>query len=110
MPKLVSRRETVLMRTHIDRATIIQLVATALLACSTGQTQAAFMFVSESVLFNSATGQAQFTIAFNQPPDFFTLDTVGRQANSFQYFIVGDPGLTYPDLYDSIIRAEEIHI
>jgi hypothetical protein len=50
-----------------------------------------------------------FRIVFDQVPDFFTTDSFGRQADSFQYFIVGNPSLPYPSNYDSIIRGEEIH-
>ena len=42
-----------------------------------------FSFTAESAIFDSATGNVQFRIVFNQPPDFFTVDSVGRQANSF---------------------------
>jgi hypothetical protein len=38
------------------------------------------------------------------------VDQFGRPANSFQYFIVGNPSLPYPEDYDAIIRGEEIHI
>jgi hypothetical protein len=87
------------------------LAAASLLAGTAGQSQAgSFMFVSQSAVFNPATSEVQFTIEFNQPPDFFTLDSFGRQANSFQFFIVGDPSLPYPELYDAIIRGDEIHI
>jgi hypothetical protein len=43
-------------------------------------------------------------------PDFQTTDSVGRQADSFQYYIVGDPSLPYPSNYDTIIRGDELHI
>jgi hypothetical protein len=69
-----------------------------------------FSFVSESAVFNPATGKVQFTIEFNQPPDFFTVSSFGQQTNSFQYFIVGNPTLQSPEKFDSIIRGEEIHI
>lgn len=93
------------MRTTIRRAAISALVSMAMLAGTAGPLQAEFMFLSESAVFNSSTGEVQFTIEFNQAPDFFTVDAFGRQANEFQYFIVGDP--TVPDLahWDAIIRG-----
>jgi hypothetical protein len=68
------------------------------------------MAVSQSAVFDPATGQVSFTLTFNRPPDFQSVDSLGRQADSFQYYIVGDPSLTYPDFYDTIIRGEELHI
>lgn len=99
------------MQTRIRRATISLLVAVVLLAGGTRGARAVFMFVSESAVFNPVTGQVQFTIMFNQPPDFLTLDSVGRPANSFQYYIFGNNLLLpYPFYYDSIIRGGEIDI
>jgi hypothetical protein len=51
-----------------------------------------------------------FTVEFNQAPDFFTQDSFGRVANAFQYFIYGDRSLPYPELFDAVIRGEEIHL
>jgi hypothetical protein len=51
----------------------------------------------------------RFVIVFNQQPDFRSTDSFGRQANSFQLFIVGDPTLGYPANFDSIVRGEELH-
>jgi hypothetical protein len=98
------------MSSRIHQPALTLLAVMLLLVGTTGEAQAGFMFVSESAVFNPATGEVQFTIEFNQHPDFFTLDSVGRQADSFQYFIVGDPSLPYPENYDAIIRGEEIHI
>ncbi|MDO9310775.1 MAG: hypothetical protein Q7T85_03660 [Nitrosomonas sp.] len=69
----------------------------------------AFGIVRDHVYVNIAAGTSTFTLEFDQIPDFFTLDTFHRQANSFQYFIYGDEFLGYPDYYSSIIRAEELH-
>ena len=71
------------------------------------ETQAAFTVVSQSALYNQATQSVSFQIVFNKTPDFTKVDASGRQANSFQYFIVGDPT---QGTYDSIIRGEEIHL
>jgi hypothetical protein len=65
---------------------------------------------SQSAVFDPATGQVTFTLSFNRPPDFQTVDSLGRQADSFQYFILGDPSLPYPFNYDAIIRGEELHL
>src|SRR5258708_7613266 len=40
-----------------------------------------------------------FTLTFNHPPDLLTADTIGRQADSFQFFIS-----------TTVVRGEEIHI
>lgn len=66
--------------------------------------------LSESSSFDPATGQVTFRLTFDRTPDFQTTDSLGRQADSFQYYIAGDPSLPYPSYYDSIIRGEELHI
>jgi hypothetical protein len=64
---------------------------------------------SQSAIYNPLTGEVAFTLVFDQQPDFFSTDAPGRQADSFQYFIVGDPTLPYPSRYDSLIRGDELH-
>lgn len=98
------------MRSQVHRTIAIQLTALTLLLVMAETAKAEFISVSESAVFNPSTQEVLFTIEFNQTPDFFTVDSFGRQANSFQFFITGDPGLPYPARYDAIIRAEEIHI
>src|SRR5262245_61037184 len=99
------------MRTQqAHRMAVVQIAVLALLVVIAGTAKAEFMFVSESAVFNPVTQEVLFTIEFNQAPDFSTVDSFGRQANSFQYFIVGDPNLPYPVNFDAIIRGEEIHI
>ena len=71
---------------------------------------AQFRLVSESAVSDPQTHAVTFTIAFNQPPDFFTLDMDSIPANSFQYFIFGDQSLPYPGYFDAIIRGDEIHL
>ena len=83
---------------------------TAMLLGNESRARAEFMFISQSAVFNPASQEVQFTIEFNQAPDFFTVDAFGRPENSFQYFIVGNPKLPYPQNYDSIIRGDEIHV
>ena len=78
--------------------------------------QASFgaLIVSDDVTFNAGSGVADFVITFNSTPDFFTLDSVGRQDDSFQFFIRPSP--TLPSLggpfynVTTIIRGEEIHV
>jgi hypothetical protein len=55
---------------------------------------------------NSAAGTVDFQITYNGTPDFFTTDSVGRQADSFQFYVGTNPSF-FPD--GSIIRGEEIH-
>lgn len=89
----------------------------ALITLSVGETvQAALMVNSESALVNLDTQSVLFTINFNEVPDFFSVDTFGRQADSFQYFIEADGefpifrGSPYYSELETIIRGEEIHI
>jgi hypothetical protein len=71
---------------------------------------AAIKFLSQTATFDPATDLVTFRIDFDRPPDFFTTDSVGRQEDSFQYYILGDPSLGYPAEYDSIVRGAEIPI
>jgi hypothetical protein len=96
------------MRKQTYRSVATWIVAIMLLLSGVGKAVAAFIFTSESAVFNAATGNVQFTVEFNQVPDFVTVGPFGQRANSFQYFIIGDPSLEYPALYDAIIRGEEI--
>jgi hypothetical protein len=55
----------------------------------------------------------QFQTIFNRMPDFFTLDSFGRQADSFQFYIdynLNDPTPFNSYLVDVLIRGEEIHV
>jgi hypothetical protein len=65
---------------------------------------------SQSAVYHPLTGEVAFTLVFDHQPDFFSADALGRQADSFQYFIVGDLTLPYPSRYDSLIRGEELHL
>ncbi len=98
------------MKAHIRRMTIIQLVTLVFLVGGARAAPDEFMFVSENAVYDPTTQVVDFTVTFNQPPDFATVDAVGRQADSFQYFIVGDAQQPYPATYDAIIRGEELHL
>ena len=93
------------------------MVGAALIALGTGQiAQAVLLVESESAVVNLDAEEVLFTIDFNRVPDFFTLDLVGRQADSFQYFIEADGefpifrGSPYFSELESIIRGEEINV
>jgi hypothetical protein len=81
-----------------------------MLAVPGAAAQAPLTALSESVVFDPVTGQVTFTLVFNRRPDFEAEDSFGRQADSFQYYIVGDRSLPYPAYYDAIIRGEEIEV
>ena len=76
----------------------------------TPATPGELMALSQSAVYDPATGQVTFALTFNRPPDFQGVDSLGRQADAFQYYIVGDPSLSYPNFYDTIIRGEELHL
>ncbi len=76
---------------------------------------ATFIIESESVIVDLDTQQASFTIVFNEPPDFYTVDEFGRIAKSFQYYIDFDGLLPFPTSmygspsFETVIRGVEIH-
>lgn len=103
--------------------TLLKKILVTLAACSIcfidnfKEVQAAALTViSESAVVNNKTQEVLFTINFNKPPDFFSVDEFGRQADSFQYFIEASGtfpifrGSPYYSEVDTIIRGEEIHV
>ena len=97
------------MRRSCCRAAVTSAAALFVMAASPLEATAIpFTFLSESAVFDAATSEVLFSVEFNKPPDFFTTDSVGRPAHSFQYSIFGDRTLPYPDHFDAIIRGDEI--
>jgi hypothetical protein len=68
--------------------------------------------VSQTFQGNQDTQSDIFTLTFNRPPDFLTVDQYGRPADSFQYWVADHPGTAGEALGnpDRIIRGDEIHI
>lgn len=64
--------------------------------------------IGELAVYDSQSGNVEFTIQFDQRPDFRSVDEFGRPADSFQYFIVGDETLGFPDRLDTIVRGVEL--
>ena len=59
------------------------------------------------------SSNVNFTLTFNQSPDFFTVDQFGTQANSFQFYIATTTNIPTPyplRPYASLIRGEEIPV
>ena len=94
--KLSSMRNLRIPTVAIAEVIVFVLLVTGAKADTSTPTE--FRFVSESAIFNPATREVLFTVAFNESPDFFTTDAVGRQKHSFQYFIGvnGWPPFPYP--------------
>ena len=90
----------------------IALGAYLFCAAASSYGQGAFLLTSGSVGNIDGAGNVDFSLTFNQVPDFFTVDQFGRQANSFQFYIATSPftGLFPPRPYASLIRGEEIHV
>jgi hypothetical protein len=67
--------------------------------------------VNQSAEVDRAGESAHFSITFNQPPDFLTVDEFGRRANSFQYEVAGDWTGASGDralVLTSVVRGDEI--
>jgi hypothetical protein len=63
--------------------------------------------VYESAAYDPASGNVTLTVRFDRRPNFRTFDGYGRPADAFQYFIVGDETLGYPQNFDAVIRSGE---
>ena len=74
------------------------------------------LIISHDVTFHPDTGVSDFLITFDSTPDFFNVDSFGRQADSFQLFIDTNPSPTPFDAATlwhnatTIIRADEIQV
>jgi len=107
---------------HSMIAIFASLLAAALIAAVQAATQSPataradtatpgqFVVTGQSAIFDPATGQVSFKLIFNRPPDFQTVDSLGRQADDFQYQVIGGPTLLYPRNYDAIIRGGELNL
>jgi hypothetical protein len=62
-------------------------LATLVVFLLVGANASALTLVSQSAILNAPTQEVQFTLEYNQPPDFQSVDAYGRQVNSFQYYI-----------------------
>jgi hypothetical protein len=91
---------------------LVALVGAGATAVATADAQRSvdrpLQVVYESATYDPATGEVDFTLAFNRHPDFRTVDEHGRPANAFQYFIVGDDTVPDPEPFDAIIRGVEL--
>ncbi len=88
---------------------VAMVLAVLLVGAAAAAAQTSLEIVSTSAKYKPSTGEVEFKIVFNREPDFLATDAAGRQADSFQIFVVGDPDLPYPSNFDSIVRGEEIH-
>lgn len=71
------------------------------------------MSVPLKIVATDFTAVMHFSLHFSQMPDFTTLDSAGRQQDSFQIFIAFNPATpnpAYPPSVDVLVRGEEIHI
>jgi hypothetical protein len=73
--------------------------------------RAGFEITSHAVEVDAAAQQNAFTLTFNQRPDFFSLDEVGRPVHAFQYFYDSARETSDFRAADSVtvIRGSEIH-
>jgi hypothetical protein len=69
------------------------------------------LIVQQSVRLDEALSAAQFSITFSRAPDFTTLDSDGRRADSFQYEIAPDFTSISQASFENItaiVRGDEI--
>jgi hypothetical protein len=74
--------------------------------------RADFLLVSQHLTLDTKDQTADFSLTFNQPPDFNTLNSQGQPADAFQVNFAGiypTPGVNFPRDLTAVIRGEEIH-
>jgi hypothetical protein len=98
-------------------AVLLGIVVCALIHCiepvaNAGMTgQPPLLIVQQSVRLDEAQSAARFSITFSRSPDFVTMDSDGRRADSFQYEIApGFTSISQTSLDDirAIVRGDEI--
>lgn len=62
------------------------LIAWFVLSSTAAHADAPLQPIQYSAVIDPATGQANFSLRFDRPPDFFTLDDAGRPADAFELF------------------------
>ena len=75
--------------------------------------QGIFALAGGSVSDIDNSGNVNFTLQFSYPPNFFSCDTGGRQANGFQFYIgttTNVPQFYPPRPYASLVRGGEIYL
>jgi len=72
-----------------------KLILASLILLVSGQVNAALIALEYGSSVDLSAQEASFFINFNEIPDFFTVDSVGRQADGFSYRIDTD-GSPYP--------------
>jgi len=81
-------------------ATRLALMATMLAFMAVAHAQVMPLFVS--ILNDPAAGKATFSILYDAPPDFFSTDAFGRQADDFQFFVSADRPVPLVEFYQAI--------
>jgi hypothetical protein len=73
--------------------------------------RADFLLESQHLAYDASTGSANFSLTFNQAPDFNTLNSQGEPADAFQVNFAGIYPTTtpFPRNLTAVIRGEEIH-
>jgi hypothetical protein len=100
------------LRTSRPRAFQVVTLIVTLLADSAFGAQ----IISQDVILKPDSLVADFQLTFNSAPDFFTVDSLGRQADSFQFFINPNASpkpfniATVSSGAITIVRGEEIHV
>jgi hypothetical protein len=85
-----------------------------IVAASPVVARAAFEIVSHEVVVDVPARQTTFTLTFNQPPDFFSVNELDQPKNAFQFFYDADPStdgevdFTGEDVV--IVRGPEIRV
>jgi hypothetical protein len=83
------------------------VAALALLATVSSSYAATVTQVMTTV--DMGAGTVNFQVAYNGTPDFFTVDSLGRHADAFQFWIGDTRPLSFPPIV-SIIRGGEIYL
>ena len=74
----------------------------------TAQAAPSLSIISECTMVDRSTETVLFEATFNQEPDFFSTDSIGRQRHAFQYYLYLNPP-SAPDTQELVLlRSRDI--
>jgi hypothetical protein len=95
----------------VSKRSVLAAMGLIALAGAGSVVKADFLLESQRLTVDQKDQTADFSLTFNQAPDFNTLDSLGRPANSFQIDFASsyDPTVKFTQNVTGVVRGDEIH-
>ena len=92
----------------VSRSLVASTLAALVLASIVPAARGEFTLVSQDLTINHQVDSIHFALTFDQIPDFQTIDSDGRPADSFQVEFDGNSAM--PNDLTAVVRGDEIHL